>query len=158
VNLPSTHIPAWLGVRTRIPARAISDRGTLVPNNSRRGTTMRVRFEERLERQLAGGNPRNSPRASYTFPVRDTTKLRAGESDAGADALVPSISVLIKGHAPLENRTLPNRRSISLELTSLLVHIARWTSVISSPGYGRSASRSQASLPGTIHLVPSLSC
>jgi hypothetical protein len=63
---------------------------------------MRVRFEERRERQLAGGNPRNSPRASYTFPARDTTKLRAGESDAGADAPVPSISVLIKGHAPLE--------------------------------------------------------
>jgi len=31
---------------------------------------------------------------------------------------VPSISVLIKGHAPLENRALPNRRSISLALTS----------------------------------------
>jgi hypothetical protein len=64
---------------------------------------MRVRFEERRERQLAGGNPRNSPRASYTFPARDTTKLRAGESDAGADAPVPSISVFIKDHAPLEN-------------------------------------------------------
>jgi hypothetical protein len=37
---------------------------------------MRVRFEERRERQLAGGSPRNSPRASYTFPARDTTKLR----------------------------------------------------------------------------------
>ena len=31
---------------------------------------------------------------------------------------MPSISVLIKGHAPLENRALPNRRSISLALTS----------------------------------------
>ena len=39
---------------------------------------MRVRFEERRERQLAGGNPRNSPRESYTFPASDTTKLRAG--------------------------------------------------------------------------------
>jgi hypothetical protein len=43
---------------------------------------MRVRFEERLGRQLVEGNPRNSPRASYTFPASDTTKLRAGESDA----------------------------------------------------------------------------
>ena len=71
---------------------------------------MRVRFEERREGQLAGGNPRNSLRASYTFPARGTTKLQAGESDAGADAPVPGISVFIKGHAPLENRTLPNRR------------------------------------------------
>ena len=38
---------------------------------------MRVRFEERRERQLAGGNPRNSPRASYIFPARDTTNIRA---------------------------------------------------------------------------------
>jgi len=102
--LPSTHMLAWLGVKTKIRARAISDRGTLVLNNSRTGTTMRVQFEERREKQLAGGNPRNSPRASYTFPARDTTKLRAGESDAGADAPVPSISVLIKGHAQLDRK------------------------------------------------------
>jgi hypothetical protein len=38
---------------------------------------MRVQFEERRKRQLAGGNPRNSPSASYTLPASDTTKLRA---------------------------------------------------------------------------------
>ena len=80
---------------------------------------MRVQFEERRERQLAGGNPQDSPRASYAFSARDTKKLRAGESDAGAGAPVPCISVLIKGHAPLEQyATEP--KSISLALTSLL--------------------------------------
>lgn len=145
--LPSTHILTWLGVRTKSRARAISDRDTLVLNNSRTGTTIRVRFEERRERQLAGGNPRNSPRASYTFPARDTTKLRAGECDAGADARVPSISVLIKGHAPLENRTLPNRRSISLALTSLLGHRKRFRLI------WRSARRSASSAASSLFSV-----
>ena len=120
MHSPSTHTPTWSGVRTKIRARAISDRGTLVLNNSRTGTTMRVRFEERRERQLAGGNPQDSPRASYAFSARDTKKLRAGGSDAGAGAPVPCISLLIKGHAPQENSTLPNQRSISLALISLL--------------------------------------
>src|SRR5260370_232208 len=40
---------------------------------------MRGRSEERLERQLAGGNPRSSPPASYTLRAHDTTSLRAVE-------------------------------------------------------------------------------
>lgn len=72
----------WLGVRTETRAKAIIARGTLVAGNSRRETTAPVRSEETRERQSARGKARNSPRASYAFPARDTTNVPTELQDA----------------------------------------------------------------------------
>jgi hypothetical protein len=59
VYSPSTHTLTWSGVKTEIPTRATTGRGTLVLNNSSKRTTMRVRFEGKLERQRGRGNPQD---------------------------------------------------------------------------------------------------